>query len=174
MTTDHGREDASVVGADTQGQSADSLLSADDLSEIETRLASLDAQVQSLRVSVDTTRTRIDSHMGLVREGLRRMDQSVRELNRATDVIAGQTVSAVDRYFQKSVLRDQEQLVETLQKLLSRLEVRGASPFKSARARILEHLAAKRYIGAKHTPLESSLAGLSESERTVGREALDD
>ncbi len=58
--------------------------------------------------------------------------------------------------------------------MIERLEARGASPFKTAKARILQHLMDRGNIGGKHTAWERAVECLVGHERDVGKAALEE
>ncbi len=99
---------------------------------------------------------------------------AVAELNRATAEMEKNLTGAVDRHLGTVVLPKLVSLIDTLGKLTNRLEARGASPYKTAKSRILQYLLGKENVGGKHTPWERALECLVGQERDIGNQALKD
>ncbi len=91
----------------------------------------------------------------------------------AADAMEKRLTKAVEKQVGGTVTHKLEPLLDTLDKMTNRLEARGASPFKTAQAQILERLRAGGNIGGKHTARERALKGLEEPEREVAQAALE-
>ena len=109
-----------------------------------------------------------------IQKAVKSAESVAADLRRAVDGVAGGLVEAVDRHIDERLVSRLSAMLENLEKIANRLEARGASPFKTARARILEHLLAKQTIGGKHTPWEKALETLEGPLREQGDAALKD
>lgn len=104
--------------------------------------------------------------------GRRAVDQAAANVRMAAQDLGTKLADSIDRHLAAEVVPMIQSTIEDLQKLLNRLEARGASPYKTAKAKILENLKRKDVIGGKHTPWENALTGLDGPEREVADEAL--
>lgn len=133
---------------------------------------------RNLRVTMEQD---VEAFRSDLREYLKeaeRLSQSVQEVTRRVDRAAGKLEDdltiAVHRHVGTTLEGRVKPLLDEMDRLLNRLEARGASPFKTAQAKILEYLRSRGDIGGKHTAEEQAVECLPVHERDLGQEALDD
>lgn len=133
---------------------------------------------RNLRVGAEQSLTEFRKALKAQIEETRHLNRSVSRASDRVDQAAAQMetrlVDSVERHVGGTVRDRVEPLLGELDRLLHRLEARGASPFKTAQARILEHLLGRGDVGGKHTAWERAVDCLPVHERDVGNEALED
>ncbi len=133
---------------------------------------------RNLHLAAEQSLTEFRRGLEMQLEETRRLNSSVQEassrVDRAAARMEDQLVDSVERHVGGTVQDRIEPLLGELDRLLHRLEARGASPFKTAQARILSHLLGRGDVRGKHTAWERAVDCLPVHERDIGNEALED
>ncbi len=133
---------------------------------------------KNIIVSAERSLESFGKSLGENLEQNRRLTRTVEEasdrVGRAASEMEDRLTKAVEEQVGGTVTHKLEPLLDQIDKMTSRLEARGASPFKTAQAQILERLRGRGEIGGKHTAWERALKGLAEPEREVAQAALED
>lgn len=124
--------------------------------------------------SLEAFRSSLHEDLEQNRRLVRTVEEASERVRQAAAEMEKRLTAAVERHVGGAVTHKLEPLLENLDKTINRLEARGASPFKTARARILQYLKDRGDIGGKHTAWERALGCLVGHERDVGNAALED
>ncbi len=124
--------------------------------------------------SLDAFRKGLFANLEETRRLLGAVEQASGKVDGAAAEMEDRLTASVERHVGGTVGDRIKPLLDSLDKMLERLEARGASPFKTAKARILQHLMDRGDIGGKHTAWERAVECLVGHERDVGKAALDD
>jgi ElaB/YqjD/DUF883 family membrane-anchored ribosome-binding protein len=124
--------------------------------------------------SLNRVRKALASSMEESRRLARSGERAVERLDWASENMGRKLVASIDNHIGGTIAPQLTSLLDDLEKLIHRLEARGASPFKTAKAKILQNLLRKENIGGKHTSWEAALRGLTGPERESGSAALED
>ncbi|MFQ5909980.1 MAG: hypothetical protein ACE5IJ_04570 [Thermoplasmata archaeon] len=124
--------------------------------------------------SLDAFRKSLYSNLEAMKGLVRRVERNSDKVDRAAAEMERRLTAAVERHVGGTVGEKIEPLLDNLDKMIARLEARGASPFKTAKARILQYLKDRGNIGGKHTAWKRALGCLVGHERGIGNEAMED
>ncbi len=168
-----------------------------DLASLQDRLGSLGGRIDemaratsqalddyyTLRKNIIVSAERsLESFEKSLRENLeenRRLTRTVEEasdrVGRAASEMEDRLTKAVEEQVGGTVTHKLEPLLDEIDKMTSRLEARGASPFKTAQAQILQRLRGQGRNPEDSTAAwERALKGLKKPEREVANAALED